>query len=143
MAKNTNTTPATANDVRAWAENRAAYKGKPFVTKTAEGKFPRGRLPLGVIADFTEKTGRTYAAGPVRSASAAVPVELSIKKADKNGRLRTRKVKKTRAEILEAAGLATNHKGALSKATLAAAVTALSDTAPESTPAPVEVPAEA
>jgi hypothetical protein len=126
MARNKTVRTVGPTAVREWAEGQEAFKGAKFVTRTAEGTFPRGRLPLAVIEAFQADTGNVY------SASHRDPqmVEVSVTKFSPKGRKRTVKQNLTRQQVLTAAGLATNHKGVLSKVTIAAAEAALSDPAP-------------
>lgn len=125
MGKRKNVTVVGATEVRAWA----AETSHPDLKQPREGESAaRGRMSQRLIADYEAATGNRYEAGhrPVQT------FEVPVTKFDSKGRKRTRKVVKSRAEVLEAAGLATNHKGVVSKAALEAASVALSDPAPTS-----------
>lgn len=128
-----------AQAVREWAENKAAFKDAPFVQRKANGNFVQGRIPKTAVEAYEKATGNTYVTGTARPTETA-PVEVVVRKRDKKGRVSNRKRSLTRAQVLEAAGLATNTKGRLSAATIAAAGVALSD---EGTHETVEAPAEA
>ena len=123
MGRKTTKTVVGATEVRTWA----AETGHPDLKAPREGESAaRGRMSQRLIADFEAATGNVYQAGhrPVQT------FEVTVTKRDSKGRKRSRKVTKSRAEVLEAAGLATNHKGVVSKAALEAASVALSDPEP-------------
>lgn len=123
MGKRKNVTVVGAAEVRAWA----ASTNHPDLKQPREGESAaRGRMSQRLISDYQDATGNRYEAGHREVATYEVPVT----KRDSKGRKRTRKVTKSRAEVLELAGLATNHKGVVSKAALEAASAALSDPEP-------------
>lgn len=121
-------TQVGADAVREWARAQGTYEGA-FLNQTADGGPTRGRVPQSVIKDYEAATGNVYVAG----FKADPTFTLTVVKRDKRGRKRTTRTERTRAQVLELAGKASNTKGVLSAATIADASAALSD--PEPTPA--------
>lgn len=116
-------TEVSASEVRVWAAESGNYDGAKFLTPREGEKAARGRLPKEVIEAYQEATGNTVVTG--KRSTEPAPVELTVTKQDKRGRNYSRKVTKTRAEVLELAGEAANRRGVLSREILDRAAAAL------------------
>jgi hypothetical protein len=116
-----------ATEVRAYARTLPQFAGAAFLNGSDE-KPTRGRLPKAAIEAYeAAHPGHVYEAGH----KVETTFVLTARKTGAKGRTNSRKVTKTRAEVLALAGEATNRKGVLSTAILERAEAALDERTPK------------